>query len=145
MEIFTTGFTKKSAAEFFDNLRAAGIRRLVDVRLNNRSQLAGFTKQEDLRYFLKHICAADYRHELLLAPTPDLMDGYRNKTISWEQFEQRFISLLRQRQVELVIDRQLFELPTVLLCSEEKPDHCHRRLVAEYLSTAWGGITITHL
>ena len=122
-----------------------GIKRLLDVRLNNVSQLAGFSKKDDLRYFLRALLAADYIHEPLLAPTQALLDEYRKAKGGWENYERRFLALLRERQVERRINRQLFAIPTVLLCSEATPERCHRRLVAEYLRDAWGDLTITHL
>lgn len=145
MEIYTIGFTKKTAEQFFGILKRAGIRRLLDVRLNNSSQLAGFTKQEDLRYFLKEICKADYMHELLLAPTQDLLDAYKKKGGSWKDYERRFLTLMTERRIEEVIDQKIFDSPTVLLCSEATADQCHRRLVAEYLKEKWGNVEIVHL
>ena len=145
MEIYTIGFTQKSAREFFTLLGQAGIRRLIDVRLNNRSQLAAFTKSADLEYFLEVIIEADYRHEPILSPTKEVLDGYKKKEIPWEQYEPRFLALLAEREVEHAIDRRLFEVPTVLLCSEPTAERCHRRLVAEYLAEAWGGARIVHL
>ena len=145
MEIYTIGFTKKTAAEFFASLRRAGIKRLVDVRLNNTSQLAGFAKRDDLEFFLKEICQAEYHHQPMLSPDKDLLDGYKKKTVSWEQYEQRFLAVLRQREVETLVDRGLFDVPTVLLCSEPTADRCHRRLVAEYLATKWSDARIVHL
>jgi uncharacterized protein (DUF488 family) len=146
VEIYTIGFTKKSAAEFFDALKRAGVRRLVDVRLHNTSHLAGFAKCDNLEYFLKEICGAEYIHLPLLAPTDELLDGLKDKSLPWEQYEARFLALLAERQVERVVDKRLFEDgPTVLLCGEAEAEHCHRRLVAEYLQTKWGGFEISHL
>ena len=145
MEIHTIGFTKKSAAEFFDTLRGAGIRRLIDVRLNNTSQLAGFAKRDDLRFFLREICRADYRHEPALAPTKEILDAYKKKRMSWEEYETRFLDLLTERAVETSIDRRLFDVPVVLMCSEPTPECCHRRLAAEYLAAKWGDVRIVHL
>jgi uncharacterized protein (DUF488 family) len=145
MEVYTAGFTQKSAAEFFGTLRRAGIRRLVDVRLNNVSQLAGFTKRDDLAYFLREICQAEYRHELLLAPSPELFDAYRKQHGQWEDYERGFFALMAERQVERKLDRALFAGPTVLLCSEPTAEHCHRRLVLEYLARHWGEIEPVHL
>ncbi len=145
MEIYTIGFTKKTAAEFFGTLQRAGIQRLIDVRLNNTSQLAGFAKRDDLEYFLAEICRAEYHHQPLLSPDKDLLDGYKNKTVSWEEYERRFLALLGERGVERLVDRRLFDVPTVLLCSEPGADRCHRRLVAEYLAAQWGGARIVHL
>jgi len=145
VEIYTIGFTKKTAAEFFGGLQRAGVKRLVDVRLNNTSQLAGFAKRDDLEYFLQEICQAEYHHQPLLSPEKDLLDGYKSKTVSWEEYERRFLALLRRRQAETLIDRRLFNVPTVLLCSEPTADRCHRRLVAEYLAAHWGDARIVHL
>jgi uncharacterized protein (DUF488 family) len=145
VEIYTIGFTKKSAEQFFGALRKAGIKRLVDIRLNNSSQLAGFTKQDDLAFFLREICGAEYTHQLILAPTKEILDGYKKKKITWDEYERRFKSLLSDRKVEEKIDKELFGIPTVLLCSEPKPEKCHRRLVAEYLGDKWGDVRVIHL
>jgi uncharacterized protein (DUF488 family) len=145
MEIHTIGFTKKSAAEFFEILRRAGIQRLIDVRLNNTSQLAGFAKRDDLQYFLREICGADYVHEPFLAPTEDILDAYKKKEIDWGEYARRYRELLVSRVAENAIDRGLFELPAVLLCSEPTAEHCHRRLAAEYLAECWGEVKIVHL
>jgi uncharacterized protein (DUF488 family) len=145
MEVYTTGFTKKTAAQFFGSLKQVGIKRLVDIRLNNSSQLAGFAKKEDLPFFLQEICGIEYLHEPLLAPTQDMLDTYKKQKGSWSDYEQRFLALMRERRVEEMIDPQLFEIPTVLLCSEATAEHCHRRLVLEYLQEKWGKIEITHL
>jgi uncharacterized protein (DUF488 family) len=145
MKVYSIGFTKKTAAEFFTALRQAGVQRLVDVRLHNSSQLAGFTKRDDLPFFLKELCGAEYLHEPLFTPTPDLLGGYRKKRITWQDYEPRFLSLLADRAVEKNIDRKLFHIPTVLLCSEVTASRCHRRLVLEYLQEKWGGLEIVHL
>lgn len=145
MEIHTIGFTQKSAADFFAALRRAGIRLLIDVRLNNTSQLAGFAKRDDLRFFLREICHADYRHEPDLAPTQDILDAYKKKQIPWEEYESRFLALLAGRAVENSLDRRLFDAPNALMCSEPTPEHCHRRLAAEYLAEKWGNVKIVHL
>ena len=145
MEVYTIGFTKRTAADFFGTLRRAGVKRLLDVRLNNSSQLAGFTKKEDLPFFLKEICGAEYIHEPLLAPTQDVLDDYKKRKGSWQDYERRFLQLMEQRRIEEKIDRQLFEVPTALLCSEATAQHCHRRLVLEYLSRKWGNIKAVHL
>ncbi|CAN5685454.1 hypothetical protein BH23CHL2_BH23CHL2_03270 [soil metagenome] len=145
MEIYTIGFTQKSAEEFFELLIRNNIQRLIDVRLNNKSQLAGFTKQQDLEYFLHEIGKIRYIHEPRLAPTPELLTGYRKKQYSWEDYEQIFGQLMEERAVERVLDPALFEVPAVLLCSEPTAEHCHRRLVAEYLQHHWGTVEILHL
>ncbi|HUT52860.1 MAG TPA: DUF488 domain-containing protein [bacterium] len=145
MEIHTIGFTKKSAEEFFEALKKAGIRRVVDIRLHNTSQLAAFTKRDDLAYFLKQILGAEYAHEPLLAPTEEILKGYKGKKIKWEDYERMFTKLLKERRVESTIDRKLFSVPAALLCSEAEPDKCHRRIAAEYLAEKWGGVKIIHL
>lgn len=144
VRIFTIGFTKKSAAAFFTLLAESGARRLVDIRLNNVSQLAGFSKRDDLRYFVRSICGMDYSHVLELAPTQELLDGYRKEKGGWPAYERQFLELLRGRQVEHTVPKELIA-ESCLLCSEEKPDRCHRRLVAEYLAERWGGVEIVHL
>ena len=145
MDIYTVGYTQKSARQFFELLRQAGIRRLIDVRLKNLSQLAGFTKKDDLAYFLEEICQAEYRHEPLLAPTEELLDYVKKRQGSWSVYERRFLDLLAERRIEERMDRRLFEVPTVLLCSEATPEHCHRRLIVEYLADTWGDVTPVHL
>jgi uncharacterized protein (DUF488 family) len=145
MEIYTIGFAKKSAEEFFGALRKAGIKRLIDIRLNNTSQLAGFTKKDDLKFFLKELCDAEYIHEPLLTPTPELLNSYKKKKITWQEYQERFLGLMRQKKIEEKIDQNLFNGPTVLLCSEAKADRCHRRLVLEYLENVWSNFEITHL
>jgi uncharacterized protein (DUF488 family) len=144
MKIYTIGFTKKSAETFFTRLQNAGVRRVVDVRLNNVSQLAGFAKKDDLRYFAKTICNADYTHLLELAPTAEILDPYKKaKNGDWALYERQFFDLMRARQIEQT-SRDILE-NACLLCSEEKPDYCHRRLVAEYLQEHWGDVQIEHL
>jgi uncharacterized protein (DUF488 family) len=146
VEIFTIGFTRTTAEDFFGRLKANRIERLLDVRLNNRSQLAGFAKRDDLAYFLRELAGARYEHASLLAPTQDILDGFKKKgKMTWEEYETRFLALLRDREVESRLRPQEFSERTVLLCSEATPEHCHRRLVAEYLGEHWGGVEIVHL
>lgn len=145
MEIYTIGFTKKSAEEFFGLLRGADIRRLIDVRLNNVSQLAAFTKRDDLRFFLRELCDADYVHCPKLAPTEDILKAYQSKAIDWDEYEGAFLSLLESRRTAETLDSSLFSVRSVLLCSEPTADRCHRRLVAEYLAQHWDDVLITHL
>ena len=144
MKLFTIGFTQKSAEAFFNAVKNSGAERIVDVRLNNTSQLAGFTKQDDLRFFLRQICGLDYQHELLLAPTADILEAYKKKRIGWDDFERHFLDLIRHRRIEKTVSKEILG-GGCLLCSEAAPHHCHRRLVAEYLSEHWGGIGIIHL
>ncbi|MDP8923999.1 MAG: DUF488 domain-containing protein [Chloroflexota bacterium] len=145
MEVYTIGFTQRSAGAFFGALREAGIRRLLDVRLNNTSQLAGYAKRDDLAFFLRELCDAEYVHEPLLAPTQEVLDAYRKARGPWEDYAERFLALLAERRVEEALDRAILAGPTVLLCSEPTADHCHRRLALEYLAAAWGDISPVHL
>jgi uncharacterized protein (DUF488 family) len=145
MKIFTIGFTKKSAEAFFTRLQGAGVQRLIDIRLNNVSQLAGFTKRDDLKYFTKAICHIDYTHLPELAPTAEILDPFKKrKNGDWLLYEQQFLELLRARRVEEKISRELLD-GGCLLCSEETPEHCHRRLVAEYFEDKWGDVEIVHI
>lgn len=144
MRVFTIGFTKKTARQFFELLHHSGAKRIVDVRLNNVSQLAGFAKKEDLAYFLKEICGMEYVHAPELAPTQRMLDEYKKETHDWESYETQFLRLMKERRVEQTISREIIE-EGCLLCSEDKPHHCHRRLVAEYLKEHWGELEIRHL
>jgi uncharacterized protein (DUF488 family) len=146
MEIFTIGFTKTTAEEFFGRLKAHNIERLLDVRLNNRSQLAGFAKRDDLAYFLRELAGARYEHAPLLAPTQEILDAYKKKgAMPWQEYEDRFLQLMRDRRIEVELSPADFEQRTVLLCSEATPENCHRRLVVEYLSKHWADIEAVHL
>jgi uncharacterized protein (DUF488 family) len=145
VEVYTIGFTKKSAEEFFGCLQRAGIKRLLDVRLRNSSQLAGFTKRDDLAYFLDTMCGAEYLHEPLLAPSVELFEFRRKQNGSWPDYERRYRALLADRRVEDRLDPGLFAVATVLLCTETTADECHRRLALEYLQDRWGSIEIIHL
>jgi uncharacterized protein (DUF488 family) len=144
VRITTIGFTKKNAEQFFTALQKVHIKRLLDVRLNNQSQLAGFSKRDDLAYFLKTILNIEYVHLSTLAPTQEMLDAYKKAKGSWSEYEKRFLDLMAHREIERQLDRQLLD-SACLLCSEDKPHHCHRRLVAEYLKEKWGNVSIEHL
>jgi len=120
------------------------ITRVIDIRLNNISQLAGFAKKEDLRYFLKTICNIEYLHILDLAPTEDILSEYKKQGENWEVYERKFIGLMSRRRIEDKM-RDIISDGDCLLCSEDKPDHCHRRLAAEYLNEKWGNLEIRHI
>lgn len=144
MKLFTIGFTRKTADRFFGLLGESGAKRIVDVRLNNVSQLAGFAKKNDLAYFLDAICGMDYVHVPDLAPTKDILDHFKKHKGDWATYEERFFSLMRERRIESNVPRELLE-DGCLLCSEDVPDQCHRRLIVEYLVPHWGEIEVTHL
>ena len=144
MKIFTIGFTNKKAEAFFEKLSQAGVKRVVDVRLNNVSQLAGFSKKDDLKYFLQAIAGIDYFHVSELAPTKELLDAYKKDHGDWTVYEKEFLELMKRRHIETIVAKDLVD-QGCLLCSEDKPHHCHRRLVAEYLQRHWADVTIQHL
>jgi uncharacterized protein (DUF488 family) len=145
LEVYTIGFTQRTASSFFGALREAGIRRLLDIRLNNTSQLAGFAKRDDLAYFLRELCGAEYLHLPVLAPSQELLDGLKKRRGSWAEYERGYLALLAERRPEEALSPELFGGPTVLLCSEPRPDRCHRRLALEYLRDRWGDIQPVHL
>jgi uncharacterized protein (DUF488 family) len=145
VEICTIGFTQTTAEHFFGRLRSAGVRRLLDVRLNNSSQLAGFAKAQDLPYFLRELADASYEHELRLAPTQELLDDYKKRKGDWATYERNFMDLMQRRRIEAVLLPEAFEAPTALLCSEPTAEHCHRRLVCEYLGQRWPNVRAVHL
>ena len=144
MKLYTIGFTKKSAEVFFGSLKKAGVKRVIDVRLHNESQLAGFTKRRDLEYFLRSCHGIDYVHEPLLAPTDEMLSSYRKKQMSWMEYEAGFNVLLRQREVLDRVEPSLLE-DACLLCSEARPEKCHRRLVAEYFGHLISELEVVHL
>lgn len=144
MKMLTIGFTKKSARRFFELLHESGAKRVVDVRLNNASQLAGFAKKNDLAWFLDRIGGLEYLHLPALAPTKELLGDYRKGRIDWNAYADRFLELMRKRRIEETVPREALD-EGCLLCSEDQPHHCHRRLVAEYLQQHWGEVEIEHV
>lgn len=145
IKISTIGFTQKPARKFFELLKQSGAKRIVDVRLNNVSQLAGFAKRDDLKYFANEICGMEYVHAPELAPTQEMLDGYKKDGGPWANYETQFLNLMAQRRIEETVEKSLIN-DGCLLCSEHQPHHCHRRLVAEYLQTKWGGkVAVRHL
>jgi len=144
VKLYTIGFTKKSAEQFFGALMAAGVRRLIDIRLNNTSQLAGFAKREDLRYFLRAICQIDYLHRPELAPTQEILDRYKKGGGDWERYREDFLGLMTERRIEQRFPMEILD-QSCLLCSEPTAEHCHRGLVAEYLLERRPRLEIVHL
>jgi uncharacterized protein (DUF488 family) len=145
VEIYTIGFTQTTAERFFKRLADAGVERLLDVRLNNTSQLAGFAKAKDLPYFLRELVGATYQHEPLLAPTQDLLDDFKKRGGEWSSYESRFLALMESRRVETALAVSDFQAPTALLCSEATAERCHRRLVCDYLAERWPNVVGVHL
>ena len=144
MRIYTIGFTKKSAQEFFDTLRRNNIKQIVDVRLNNVSQLAGFAKRDDLTYFLRELCGIDYYHFEFLAPTKEIKHRFAGSK-NWDIYAAEYIALLGSRRVLDKLDRSFFDRETCFLCAEASPNQCHRMLLAQYLAEQWGDIQVRHL
>lgn len=144
MHIFTIGFTKKTAEQFFTLLQQAGVRRVVDVRLNNSSQLAGFAKRDDLRYFLKAIAGIDYLHLPELAPTQEMLDAYKKQKGDWSDYVAEFLPLMSERRIEETVAGQLQD-GDCLLCSEHSPEQCHRSLIVEYLESKGIALDVQHL
>lgn len=144
MNLWTIGFTRTSAECFFDHVKSSEAQRIVDVRLNNVSQLSGFAKRGDLEYFLRTICDIDYVHMPSLAPTAAMLDDYRKRRMTWNEYERQFLSLMTKRNIAEATPRDTIA-GSVLLCSEHEPTQCHRRLVAEYFAKHWGNVEINHL
>ena len=145
MKLYTIGFTKKTARHFFESLKRAGVKRLIDIRLNNVSQLAGFTKKDDLEYFASAICGIAYHHLPQLAPTQDILDALKKHKGAWADYEVGFRKLMDDRRAIEKLEQSSFEEPSCLLCSEATPEHCHRRLVAEAMKQRWADLEIIHL
>lgn len=144
MNIYSIGFTQKNAEKFFGLIKNESVDRVLDVRINNRSQLSGFAKKDDLAFFLKELCAVDYEHIPDLAPTKDMLSKYKKKDMCWDEYSEKFLTLMSHRKIE-TIDKKLFS-NSCLLCSEHKPHMCHRKLVTDYLNESWGGgLEVKHL
>jgi len=144
MNLFTIGFTKKNAENFFETLREAKVKRVIDVRLNNISQLAGFSKRDDLKYFLQKICNIEYVHLSLLAPDQRMLDAYRKDGGTWVDYEIAFNRLMAQRNIGASLPVSILD-GSCLLCSEEKPDFCHRRLVSDIAQHLYPELEVRHL
>ena len=143
MNLYTIGFSGKSAEEFFALIRDNRIVRVIDIRLRPSGQLSGFAKNKDLKFFLKELADCEYVYLPKLAPTAEIMKSYRD-TKDWEQYVRDFSRLMTERNVPYCLDSKIFE-DACLLCSEAEPDQCHRRLVAEILEANWEGVNVVHL
>lgn len=146
MKTYTIGFTKKNAETFFKFLKDENIKKLIDVRINNVSQLAGFAKRDDLKFFLENLCdGAKYIHVPELAPTKEMLSDYKKKKISWSKYEYDFLKLMSDREIEKKFNPEFFE-DGCLLCSEHEPHLCHRKLVIDYLNNKWDmKLEVNHL
>lgn len=144
MKLFTIGFTKTSAEHFFTRLDGASVRSLVDVRLHNVSQLAGFAKRDDLEFFTKKLLHVPYVHRPELAPTEEMLAAHRKARGAWDEYAKRFLDLMASRRIEDSLSPSDLD-GACLLCSEDGAHRCHRRLVAEYLTDKWGDVELVHL
>jgi len=145
VNVATIGFTKSNAEHFFERLLKGGVKKLIDVRLHNTSQLAGFAKADDLAYFLKKIGGIEYVHQPILAPTDSILKAYKKEKGDWDVYQGRFLQLMEERKIEHHLKPEVLE-GACLLCSEATPHHCHRRLVCEYLNDKWSGLlNVKHL
>jgi len=145
MDTFTIGFTRKTAEQFFGLLASHGVKKVLDVRLNNVSQLSAFAKKNDLQFFLKELCGVEYETIPDWIPTKQMLQAYKNKDISWQDYELRFLDLMQKRQIERLVDLDLLK-GGCLLCSEHEPHFCHRRLVLDYLQkNGYPALNVVHL
>jgi uncharacterized protein (DUF488 family) len=143
--VATIGFTQTTAEDFFERLTKSGVKKVIDVRLHNTSQLSGFAKADDLAFFLKRIGDIEYLHQPLLAPTDDMLKAYKKEKGDWDVYRGRFLSLMAERQIEKRLTPGMLD-GACLLCSEPTPHHCHRRLVCDYLNSKWNdSLTVRHL
>lgn len=144
LTVFTVGYAGKSAETFFELLKKNCVRKVIDVRLYNTSQLAGYTKRDDLAYFLRMLAGGDYVHLPQMAPTKQILGDFKQGLIDWGQYEAAFNQLIAERHIETLVTPQQME-HACFLCAEAKPAHCHRRLVVEYLAKHWKKVKIIHL
>lgn len=144
IKLYTIGFTGKSAEKFFDLLKKAEVKKIIDTRINNVSQLSGFAKGTDLKFFAKEIGNISYEHDIDFAPTKDLLADYRSKKITWQEYEKEYLNLLDLRKVKSKIEIQKLH-KNCLLCSEHTAEKCHRRLLAEYLQQSFNDVEVIHL
>jgi len=142
MVVCTIGFAKKNLKEFIARLKSAGVKKIIDVRLNNTSQLAGYAKKEDLEYILS-LVGIEYEHRLEFAPTEELLKNFKNKKISWTEYEQEFSKILFKRDPSR--NKNIHKGAVCLLCSEDNANECHRRLIAEYYFMDKPKVKIIHL
>lgn len=144
IRLYTIGFTGKTARRFFELLEQNQVKKIIDARLNNNTQLSGFAKGKDLEYFARRLADIGYEHELKFAPTQELLANYRQKKISWDEYTKEYLQLLADRNVREEVNTDSLH-HSCLLCSEQSPEKCHRRLLAEYLQKVKPEIQIIHL
>lgn len=145
--IFSIGFTKKSASIFFELLIKNEVHKIIDVRLNNKSQLAGFAKGSDLKYFLDKVAGISYKYEEIFAPTKEILDAYKKREINWDMYEEKYVRLMLERKINSYIENKGIDywLSSCILCSEETADYCHRRLVINEVLKVFPDIEVMHI
>jgi len=144
IELYTIGFTKKNAQKFFNLLSSNKVEKIIDTRVNNTSQLSGYAKADDLKFFAKEIADISYFHNIDFAPTKELLSKYRKKEMSWDEYEIEYLNLLDIRKINKKVDIEKLH-QNCLLCSEHDVDKCHRRLLAEYLKEVNPNVSVTQL
>lgn len=144
VNLYTIGFTGRTAKDFFTNIQNANVKKVIDVRLNNTSQLSGFAKRDDLSYFLKEICGCDYVHNTSFAPTIEILNSYKKKHISWNEYETQFLKLISIRKIENMITENEIHM-SCLLCSELQADRCHRTIIAKYFQDKFKNVKIYNI
>ena len=146
--LYTIGFTKKNAKAFFELLSESKVNIVLDIRLNNTSQLAGFSKYPDIEYFLSHLCCIDYVHDISFTPERETLEAYKKNEINWVEYVKQFRATMDSRKILEYIKKnyEFINNKTVcLLCSELKADKCHRSLVAEYFTETYNDLKVVHL
>ena len=145
-KIFTIGSTRKTAEDFFELLKSEGVTKIIDVRLNNTSQLLGFAKYPDIEYFTKKILNGEYFHDKKFAPSEKILSRYKKNIINWDDYEREFAELMNYRDIDVYIaDKYAGQENYCLLCTEPTPEYCHRRLVAEKIKEVLEDVEIVHL
>ncbi|MGD9567064.1 MAG: DUF488 family protein [Sedimentibacter sp.] len=146
-KLYTIGFTKKSAQKFFELLEMNNVNTIIDIRLNNTSQLSGFAKYPDIKFFLKRVCNIDYLHDLQFSPTEDILKNYKKKVYTWQDYVEHFENLMIERKIDKHIINNYsdcLEKNYCLLCSEDTPENCHRSLVSDKFNKIFS-IELKHL
>lgn len=144
MEVYTAGFTKWLAEDFFEKLNALNINKLIDIRLRPNSQLSGFTREVNFSYFLKKLSHVEYEHQINLAPTKELLNRRRKNNLSWPEFESEYLNLLTEDILEYCF-KEISKQNILFLCSESEPQFCHRRVLTDKLLSLNSELKVTHL
>lgn len=146
INLYTIGFTKKTAEKFFNLLIDNNVEKVLDIRLNNTSQLSAFAKYPDIEYFLKEIAGIGYIHDKNFAPDKNTLISYKKGEITWEDYIEEFEASMQERDIEEYIAEKYSNINNYcLLCSEATPVNCHRSLLAQIFKRNIGKIEIKEL